>query len=222
MIDFFSPNSYCAGITSGGATRVPRGSLVACGLFVVAFTTAGSLPPYRDPFFNMCLPTSSGIPAPGKCPRPETAIGELRRVSGLTWDQIARIFDVSRRSLHHWASGAPLSSGNEEKLYRVLATIRRIDRGIASENRAALLSSTSRGFIPLDMLIAGDFEDVVAVLGEPMLEARVPVQRSSRSTDTNSPSVADLMDVRQDVIHREVGGGRTAKSMRVRGSDKAG
>ena len=41
-----------------------------------------------------------------------TAIGELRRLSGLTWDQLARLFNVSRRSLHFWASGGEPSIKN--------------------------------------------------------------------------------------------------------------
>src|SRR4030065_864926 len=36
------------------------------------------------------------------------AIAEIRRLTGLTWGQIAEIFDVSRRTIHFWASGKPL------------------------------------------------------------------------------------------------------------------
>jgi len=39
---------------------------------------------------------------------------------------------VSRRSLHLWASGKAMASTNEEKLARVLAVVRQLDRGTAA------------------------------------------------------------------------------------------
>ena len=51
-----------------------------------------------------------------------SAIMELRRLSGLTWEQIATLFNVARRSLHFWASGKPVNAPNEERLRRVLTT----------------------------------------------------------------------------------------------------
>ena len=33
------------------------------------------------------------------------AIMEIRRRSGLTWQELGDLFDVSRRSIHHWANG---------------------------------------------------------------------------------------------------------------------
>ena len=52
--------------------------------------------------------TTAGAVVPSAQPA-GAAIGELRRLSGLTWDQLARIFSVSRRSLHFWASGKPMT-----------------------------------------------------------------------------------------------------------------
>ena len=74
------------------------------------------------------------------------AIAELRRLCGFTWDQLARLFNVSRRSLHFWASGKAMSPANEEHLQRVLSVLRRIDRGSACERVAStplLLGTTT-------------------------------------------------------------------------------
>lgn len=101
-----------------------------------------------------------------------TAIGELRRLSGLTWDQLARMFGVSRRSLHFWASGKPMAPSNEEHLQRVLAILRKLDRGTASANRAALLGAREDGTLPFDLLVEGDYERALALLG-PGEERRV-------------------------------------------------
>lgn len=67
------------------------------------------------------------------------AVNQLRRVSGLTWDQVSRLFDVSRRSVHFWASGKPMSSEHEEHLHRLLAMLRGLDSS-ADAIRGALLS----------------------------------------------------------------------------------
>lgn len=93
------------------------------------------------------------------------AIGELRRLSGLTWDQLARMFGVSRRSLHFWASGKPITPGHEERLQRILAVLRKIDRGAAHANRTALLSAGVDGSIPFDLLREGDYERALSLLG---------------------------------------------------------
>src|SRR4051812_580671 len=46
-------------------------------------------------------------------PSAGAAIAELRRLTGFTWDQLARLFHVSRRSLHFWASGKIMTPANE-------------------------------------------------------------------------------------------------------------
>lgn len=66
-------------------------------------------------------------------------LSELRRVSGLTWGQLARLFSVSRRSVHFWASGKPMSSEHEEHLHRLLAMLRGLDSS-ADVIRGVLLS----------------------------------------------------------------------------------
>ena len=58
------------------------------------------------------------------------AVSEFRRLAGLTWEQLARVFGVARRSLHFWASGPPINAGNEEHLRRLLAVLRQADRAV--------------------------------------------------------------------------------------------
>lgn len=97
--------------------------------------------------------TTSGDAARPRPPEAEqdsgAAVLELRRLTGLTWDQLARLFRVARRSLLFWASGKPLNSANEEQLYRTLATVRAIDRGSAAENRLELGPPRACGLRPV-------------------------------------------------------------------------
>ncbi|MCG5053852.1 MAG: helix-turn-helix domain-containing protein [Myxococcales bacterium] len=130
------------------------------------------------------------------------AIGELRRLSGLTWDQLARMFNVSRRSLHFWASGKPMTPSNEENLHRVLAVLRKIDRGSASANRTALLGVHEDGSIPFDLLVEGDYERVFSLLGTgggrrvspPKLDKAARAARAPRPPE-------ELVGALQDRIH---------------------
>lgn len=146
------------------------------------------------------------------------AIGELRRLSGLTWDQLARLFNVSRRSLHFWASGKSMTPSNEEHLQRLLAVVRKVDRGSASANRAMLLGVREDGNLPFDLLAVGDYERVLSLLGP--IEGRwvSPPKLSEEARTARAPqSPEELVGALQDRIHRDGGTARAAKSVRVRG-----
>ena len=83
------------------------------------------------------------------------AVSELRRISGLTWEQLGQLFGVSRRSVHFWASGRAMNAANEQHLLKVLDIVRQADRGDARSNRAALLT-VSAGHAPFEPLdVAG-------------------------------------------------------------------
>jgi DNA-binding transcriptional regulator YiaG len=145
------------------------------------------------------------------------SIAELRRLSGLTWDQLARLFSVSRRSLHFWASGKPMTPSNEEHLQRLLSLVRKIDKGSASVNRAALLGVREDGTIPMDTLAAGDYDRVLSMLG-PGEARRVPPKLTQQTRAARAPTPPDeLVGALQDRIHRERGAVRVAKSARYRG-----
>lgn len=164
--------------------------------------------------------TTSGVTRPSTESRETTqkAVNKLRKLSGLTWEQLAKLFDVSRRSLHAWASGQPLSPPNQQKLDRLLNTIQYINRGSASLNRSLLLKPDSDGRSPFDLLVAGEHENVKQILGfgnapkKPQLEPLSKDAYRSRMP----PNPADLVDALQDTIHREVGRSRLAKVAKSR------
>lgn len=146
------------------------------------------------------------------------ALGELRRLSGLTWDQLSRVFGVSRRSLHFWASGKAMAATNEEHLQRLLVVVRRIDRGSASANRAALFGAREDGSIPFDLLTAGEYERVVSLLGTGEIGRAAPPKLSAQTQAARAPSApGELVGALQDRVHREGGRTRVAKSVRTRG-----
>jgi hypothetical protein len=97
---------------------------------------------------------------------PAELVHELRRISGLTWAQIAEVFDVSARAPYHWASGKTVSAENHERLGQVVTALRFIDRGSAEENRNLLLGNAQPGQTFLDLLCGGEYELVRALAGE--------------------------------------------------------
>jgi len=97
--------------------------------------------------------------------KPAELVHELRRISGLTWAQIAEVFDVSARAPYHWASGKTVSAENHERLGRVVTALRFIDRGSADENRNLLLGSARLGQTYLDLLCSGEYELVRKLAG---------------------------------------------------------
>jgi DNA-binding transcriptional regulator YiaG len=146
------------------------------------------------------------------------AIGELRRLSGLTWDQLARLFNVSRRSLHFWASGKSMTSSNEEHLQRLLGVVRKVDRGSASANRAMLLGVLEDGNLPVDLLAAGDYERVLTLFARSEGRRGLPPKFSEVARTVRLPqSPEELVGALQDRIHRDGGIARAAKSVRIRG-----
>ncbi len=108
--------------------------------------------------------TSVGYPTPIMGEQPQTqehraadVVNTLRKDTGLTWDQIAKLLSTTRRSVHNWASGEPISSSNHERLCRIAATVKQIGRGSAAANRALLLSSVEDGALLIDLLSRGDY-----------------------------------------------------------------
>lgn len=148
------------------------------------------------------------------------AVLELRRLSGLTWEHLASIFQVSRRSLHFWASGQPLSSSNEKNLYELLSAIKYIDRQSASINRSLLLAHCEEGKPIFDLLVEGKYEEVKKKLGAGNAPIRPHLgSLSSKELLLRKPqNPSDLVDALQDPIHKEVGRSRPAKTVRSRRS----
>ena len=143
------------------------------------------------------------------------AIAELRRTSGLTWDQIGRLFGVSRRSVHFWASGKPMNAANEQHLLQVLDIVRRADRGDALSNRAVLFEVSADG-TPFDLLASKRFDEAGALLGRGPGRRRLtlrPLDAKAAAERAPLPPEA-LIDAMNDRIHRDVGRVRPARTVR--------
>jgi hypothetical protein len=78
------------------------------------------------------------------------AIRKAHEDSGLTWEQLARVFCVSRRSVHSWANGARMNATNVELLMRFVGYLDRLEAASPDERRTALLAIGRDGKSALD------------------------------------------------------------------------
>ena len=76
-------------------------------------------------------------------PKPLAAsrVRRLKNQSGLTWDQLRRLFGVSERSMHLWAGGARMNARNAERLAYLEQVVHVLGAKDADQSREALLSS---------------------------------------------------------------------------------
>ena len=143
------------------------------------------------------------------------AVSELRRLSGLTWEQLAGLFGVSHRSVHFWASGKPLNATNHQRLMRVLDVVRDADRGTARSTRAALLDARE-GTTPFEMLADQRFREARVALGRGrsrLVPALTPLSAAAQSARKPLPP-DELYDATSDRVHQEPGRARAARTAR--------
>ena len=68
--------------------------------------------------------------------------------SGLTWEEIADLVGVKRRSVHFWAKGHPVNATNARHLSELWQLVAGIDGGDPSATRRALLAPDEHGNSP--------------------------------------------------------------------------
>ena len=207
--------------TNLGSTSAVGGMLmrqvkpVLLGLMLSGPGTSSATASPRELLFPRRPEQTSGGASVVVPDRAGASIAELRRLSGLSWDQLARLFNVSRRALHFWASGKAMAPSNEEHLQRLLGVVRKIDRGSASVNRTALLG-VQDGELPLDLLADGKYDRTLTLLGPgearrvraPRLSAAAVAARAPRPPE-------ELVGALQNRIHPTSGRLLAAKAVRI-------
>ena len=208
--------------TTSGTVQAALYPLPVCvsGTASIQGTTNTPLAPIMDWGCIIFEHTNSGISIEENAAQSSSsAIMELHRISGLTWEQLAGLFGVTRRSLHFWASGKPLNAENEDHLRQILATIRRIDRGTSRENRSILLNELPEGGRPFDMLLEKKYGEVIDKIGSGSRQSRCKVRTSTRHTTAlNKPRPPhELVDALQDAVHVKKGRIISSTPVRIKG-----
>lgn len=133
-------------------------------------------------------------------------IFELRRLTGLTWEELAALLSVTRRSLHLWANGGAINTVNERHVRDLLAAMRELDRGTARENRALLLAPLSEaGSTVSDLLRGRHFADALKLVGRGRGRAAPPSVTGEALWKPERLSVADRLGTSDERIHTDGG-----------------
>lgn len=133
-------------------------------LIVLGGTTNSASPPRDTRYLAAAAHTGiGGFPAdmamaccvPDQLEQPSTAdtVRGLHRRSGLTWDELARIFDVSRRTVHAWANGSRMNQAHAARLSDIAASIEIFAHPSPDQTRAALHAPAASGVSPYQGLV---------------------------------------------------------------------
>ena len=149
------------------------------------------------------------------------AVLEIRRRSGLTWEELADLFGVSRRTMHSWANGEHPAAENDQRVRKMLAAVRHLDCGEASQTRARLLDVDARGSRVFDRLKKGAFAEVMVLPAGSLAQSRKRTPLSQAERDgRRPPAPALLLDALQDAppaLPGKVRIGRAVREPKVKG-----
>ena len=122
------------------------------------------------------------------------AIMEIRRLSGMTWEELGELFDVSRRSVHHWSNGNPVSARHDHMIRRMLAAVRHLDQGDQARTRALLLTvDQATGVSTFDLLRGGRFDEAMGRVEGVGRPERQRIALSSAAWDARRPQAPPLL-----------------------------
>jgi transcriptional regulator with XRE-family HTH domain len=170
---------------------------------LIEFRTAGGL---RMPLAGTSIPSDATDGTALKGTKFGDALMELRQRTGLTWDRLASLFGVDRRSVHFWASGRPLSSANAERVARVLSLVRSVDRGAPDATCLWLLTPDKTGLTPFELLRQRRYDEIELPPGGRHVERPTPPRLSPEAAAERAPSPPDqLVGACEDNVHVERG-----------------
>lgn len=201
------------------------GPVVVLSGFLVALPSTsggGLLPALSKVQLDFSSNTSSGIfrSSPRLTGQSESStVHKLRRLSGLTWDQIAEIFGVTRRTIHLWASGKAMTAKHEEKLHWVYGAVRLMDKGEAKLTRTALLSVGSSGMTALEELRRDVYSGASrgqSAIDNATMRAGPNMQSDQTRRFRGFPSPAQILDTVADFEPVDRGGLSRAVSRRLK------
>lgn len=147
-----------------------------------------------------------------------SAVLEVRRISGLTWEQLASVLGVSRRAVHLWAAGRPLQPANEAVLRQVLTVVRLADREQPSATRRFLFGTTdASGNSIFELMQRRELDGAKALARSGSAPMPVVVPRGTvapQEMATRRPPTPDVLaGALEEPIHKDLG--RVLRTVKV-------
>jgi hypothetical protein len=113
----------------------------------------------------------------------EDVLGRIKSASGLTWEQIARLVGVKRRSIHNWLNGGTIASEHEERLHALDSVIDAAAKGRSPHETRAWMRNRSNGASVVELFEAGMIDQALATaVGEAAFQVVArPIRRASNA-----------------------------------------
>jgi hypothetical protein len=123
----------------------------------------------QAPMTQPAMPASAWTIPARRVAAPSTAalVQELHSKSGLTWDQLGRIFGVSRRAVHLWAAGGQINAKHLELLFNASATVSALKAESPAESKLMLFESKNNVTSIFDQLVKRSAKAGPAISGSP-------------------------------------------------------
>ena len=135
-------------ITSAGWFDLKQGPMAPILLGIVATTiawgpTGASAAPRTTRIADVGWTSGAQTQTPRTPSQLGGAVRRLKDGSGLSWQQLAEVFGVSRRALHFWAHGGNMTAANVRRLETLTADLDALGQGETRSIRATLLAPRS-------------------------------------------------------------------------------
>lgn len=85
-------------------------------------------------------PTPIELVVPTTSKTTADVILELRTMTSFTWEQISKLFGVSRRTVHLWAAGGKMAARNQEQLADLVQQVNAIRSAAPGDHHMQLLA----------------------------------------------------------------------------------
>ena len=142
----------------------------------------------------------------------------IRQIANLTWDETAKLFGVTRRTVHLWANGRHPSGDQERKLNRILGIFSSHQNLSPSSLRARLMASAQPGTLFFDLICNNEFDVFQSLFSNDKVRNKFsPPSLLSGPRAYIAPSPVLLLDALQDRPVR-AGGVVAKKSVRLKTS----
>jgi hypothetical protein len=137
---------------TGAALAATIAGTLTLGVAQPASATALDVGTASPQAFDLQSPATeqSRTELPPASPSTSESIAKLHLESGLTWDQLGRLFGVSRRAVHLWAAGKHMNARNIELLNALQGLVAGAPGQSPESRRAWLFAVGQGGRSPID------------------------------------------------------------------------
>ena len=141
----------------------------------------------------------------------------LKASTGLSWNKIAELFNVSRRAVYDWLEGKTVSDQNYAKLLSVSGAIDILGLSSPFQVRTFLLFHNEAGISPFSLLKEGRYNEFQQLARESTWAGETP--KEELSGEFAFVSLVDRLMALQDTVHTDLPGKKRSKASRRRPAD---